>query len=95
MKFIIILLSIALIFVGIAAIMFVEFNTHEESKKEVKIAESREDYNARQTYSGVFEKRATMNEIDSMTSALNYNFTIDNAVTEKPAEQSKKPQKNI
>jgi hypothetical protein len=74
MRSLIVLLSVLIIFAGIAAVLVSDINEEEAKVKKEIAARSAEVKN------DIFSKRQSMKEIDSITSSINYSFTIDNAV---------------
>lgn len=80
MRILVLLLSIALIFLGIAAVMYVDSQSAE--------AKNSPSYKYAQQKNDIFTKKYSMHEIDSLTAAYNYPFTINNAVKTSAADSS-------
>lgn len=74
MRSLIALLSVLLIFAGIAAVLFTDIDSESDKTKKEIASRSAAVQN------DVFSKRQSMKEIDSITSLYNYSFTIGNAV---------------
>ncbi|MFO7446779.1 MAG: hypothetical protein R6W90_10460 [Ignavibacteriaceae bacterium] len=81
MRTIIILLSVALIFVGIAAVMYVDTKSDQSKKSLITTGRAEQ--------SDVFAKRQSMKEIDSVTALINYSFTIGNKIIPPPTDTTK------
>ena len=81
MRVLILLLSIALIYVGIAAVMYVDAKADQNRKQA-----PRANYISQQ--SDEFAYKPSMRELDSITAAYNYSFTIDNAIITKLADST-------
>jgi hypothetical protein len=74
MRSLIALLSVLLIFAGIAAVLVTDIDSESDKTKKEITEQSASVKN------DIFAKRQSMKEIDSITSSMNYSFTIDNAV---------------
>ncbi|GEM_PF-6590594 len=89
MKFIVLFLSIALIFLGIAAVMYVDANSAEPKR-------STSSNNIQHPQlADEFTQKYSMREIDSITAEYNYPFTIRNAVKAAPSDSSAQTTKKI
>lgn len=74
MRFIISLLSILLIFAGIAGVLYVDLSASEKTNG------TKTSIHQEPVKSEAFVKKLSMREIDSITSSMNYSYTSHNAI---------------